>query len=224
MKYHTRMFALSAAITAICSAQPTLAAPVGSPLPFSAYDKDANGVVTEQEFNAVQAQQRAARDAAGAPLGGAANTPSFAVLDLNRDGQVTLEEFNTVQPPAAPAAAGTLGSGARMGLSDGSGGVPSFADLDENHDGSISAAEFNDARANRAVEKSQAGQPLGSLSKAPPFGALDTNGDGRISPQEFATAQASRPNSSSPAAPPAVTSTPVPAPASTPAKTPAFPY
>ncbi|WP_295453191.1 EF-hand domain-containing protein [uncultured Thiodictyon sp.] len=207
MKYYTRMFALSAAIAAICGAQPALAAPVGSPLPFAAYDKDANGVVTQQEFTAVQAQQRAVRDAAGAPLGGAANAPSFAVLDLNSDGQVTLEEFNTVQPPAAPAGAGTMGSGVRMGLSDGSGGVPSFADLDENHDGSISAAEFNDARANRAVEKSQAGQPLGSLRNAPPFGALDTNGDGRISPEEFATAQAKHPD-----APPPPAVTPVPTP------------
>ncbi len=199
MNHKTQMRALGLAIAAVCAAQPALAAPenvlVGGPLPFTAYDKDGNGSVTEQEFDNVYTQQMRDRAAAGAPMGGVANTTTFATFDRNGDGQITAAEFSTVQPTLPPAAPGALGSGPQMGLSAGrgtgmEGTLPGFADLDENHDGSLSASEFNDARANRAVEKSQAGEPLGSLRNAPPFEALDLNGDGRINAEEFATVQA----------------------------------
>lgn len=199
MKNLNLMLALGVSIAAVCGTPPALAQSadlsVGGPLPFSAYDTDGSGSVTEQEFGAVQAQQKAARAAAGAPMGGAANTTPFAVFDLNGDGKVSPTEFDTVQPAPVTGGPGSMGSGPRMGLSPGlgsgeAGGLTSFTDLDENKDGGISQSEFNDARANRAVDKSQEGQPLGSLRNAPPFSALDYNGDGRISPEEFAAAQA----------------------------------
>jgi Ca2+-binding EF-hand superfamily protein len=181
------------------AAQPALAETdkvlPGGPLPFAAYDQDGNGSVTEQEFNAVYAQQMGNRAAAGVPAGRVPETTTFATFDRNGDGQISAAEFSTVQPAPLSGGPGTMGSGPQMGLSDGrglgtEGTVPSFADLDANGDGSLSASEFNDARANRAVEKSQAGAPLGSLRNAPPFGALDLNSDGRIDPEEFATVQA----------------------------------
>ena len=199
MKHKTQMLAIGLAITAVCAAQSTLAQSgngvIGGPLPFTTYDKDGNGSISKQEFDSVQAQQTRDRAAAGAPMGGTANTTTFATFDRNGDGQITPAEFATVQPPSTSGGPGTMGSGVQMGLSDGrgvgmEGTYPSFADLDENHDGSISPSEFNDARANRAVEKSQEGLPLGSLRNAPPFAALDLNGDGRISPEEFNTVQA----------------------------------
>ncbi|HYN78955.1 MAG TPA: hypothetical protein VES73_14330 [Lamprocystis sp. (in: g-proteobacteria)] len=199
MNLKTQMLALGLAITAVCAAQPVVAEPqdalAGAPLPFTAYDKDGNGSVSQQEFDNVYAQQIRDRAAAGAPMGGVANTTTFATFDRSGDGQITAAEFSTVQPTLPPTGPGTLGSGPQMGLSDGrgpgrEGTLPGFTDLDENHDGSLSAAEFNDARANRAVEKSQAGLPLGSLRNAPPFEALDLSGDGRISAEEFSTVQA----------------------------------
>ncbi|WP_295437827.1 EF-hand domain-containing protein [uncultured Thiodictyon sp.] len=199
MNHKTQMLVLSLAITAACAVQPALAESenviVGGPLPFTAYDRDGNGSISAQEFNRVQEQQTSERAAAGAPMGGVANTTTFAVFDRNSDGQVTAAEFTTVQPPAPASGPGTLGAGPQMGLSDGGGvampgALPTFTDLDENHDGSLSASEFNDARANRAVEKSQQGQPIGSLRNAPTFEAIDLNSDGRISAEEFATVQA----------------------------------
>jgi Ca2+-binding EF-hand superfamily protein len=210
MKNPTRMLALGVSIAAICGTQLALAQSaglsVGAPRPFAAYDTDGSGSITEQEFSAVHAQQKAERAAAGAPMGGAANTPPFAVFDRNSDGKVSPTEFETVQPAPVTGGPGTMGSGPRMGLSAGggaagAGGVSSFTDLDENKDGGISPSEFNDARANRAVEKSQEGQPLGSLRNAPPFSALDLNGDGRIGPEEFASAQAERGQPASPPLP-----------------------
>jgi len=199
MNHKTQLLAISLAIAAVCTTQPTLAQSgngvIGAPLPFSTYDKDANGTVSEQEFDSVQAQQAGDRAAAGAPMGGTANTPTFATFDRDGDGRIAPTEFDTVQPPRTAGGPGTMGSGVKMGLSDGAGAgmkgsYPSFADLDENHDGSIAPSEFNDARANRMVEKSQEGQPIGSLRNAPPFGALDLNSDGGISAGEFNTVQA----------------------------------
>ena len=199
MNHKTQMLVLSLAITAACALQPALAESenviVGGPLPFTAYDQDGNGSISQEEFNRVHERQISERAAAGAPMDGVANTTTFAVFDRNGDGQVTAAEFATVQPPAPSSGPGTRGSGPQMGLSDGDGGamagtLPAFADLDENHDGSLSASEFNDARANRAVEKSQQGLPIGSLRNAPTFEAIDLNGDGRISAEEFAAVQA----------------------------------
>ena len=198
MNHKTQMLALGLAIAATCAAQAVVAAEnvsVGGPLPFSAYDKDGNGSVSQQEFDSVYNQQMRDRAAAGAPMRGVANTTTFATFDRNGDGQITAVEFSTVQPTLPATGPGTMGSGPQMGLSGGRGSgmegtLPSFADLDENDDGSLSASEFNDARANRAVEKSQAGEPLGSLRNAPRFEALDLNSDGRISAEEFATVQA----------------------------------
>jgi len=199
MNHKTKMLAIGVAITAISTVPCTLAQAgngvVGGPLPFASYDQDGSGSVSEQEFDRVYAQQIRDRAAAGAPMGGIANTTTFATFDRNGDGQIAPAEFVTVQPPPTSSGPGTMGSGVQMGLSDGrgtgmEGTPPSFVDLDENHDGSISPSEFNDARANRAVEKSQEGLPLGSLRNAPPFTALDLNSDQRISPEEFYTVQA----------------------------------
>ncbi len=199
MNHQTNILAIGIAITAMSAVLSTSAQAqngvVGGPLPFASYDQDGSGSVTEQEFDRVYAQQIRDRAAAGAPMGGVANTTTFATFDRNSDGQITSAEFVTVQPPPTSGGPGTMGSGVQMGLSDGrgtgmAGTAPSFADLDENHDGSISPSEFNDARANRAVEKSQEGLPLGSLRNAPPFTALDLNSDQRISPEEFYTVQA----------------------------------
>jgi len=199
MNHSTNILAIGIAITAMSAVLSTSAQAqdgvVGGPLPFVSYDQDGSGSVTEQEFDRVHTQQIRDRAAAGAPMGGTANTTTFATFNRNGDGQITSAEFVTVQPPPTSGGPGTMGSGVQMGLSDGRGAgmegtLPSFADLDENHDGSISPSEFNDARANRAVEKSQEGLPLGSLRNAPPFTALDLNSDQQISPEEFYTVQA----------------------------------
>lgn len=199
MKHQTQMIVIALAVTAVAATQPALAQSerklVGGPLPFSNYDTNGDGTISKQEFDRVQAEQNMDRAAAGARMGGAANTPTFAAYDQNGDGTIAPAEFTAVQPVSPPSGPGTLGSGPQMGLSAGMGAgvegdLPRFADLDENHDGSLSQSEFNDARANRAVEKSQQGLPVGSLRNAPRFGDLDLNGDGRISPEEFASAQA----------------------------------
>ena len=194
MKNSTSMLALGLGIAAICGAPYALAdsqtGSVGAPLPFSAYDRDGNGSIDKQEFDSREARQARDRAAAGAPMGGAANTTTFEELDRNGDGQITAAEFVEVRS-AMPQ--GNLSTG--IGLSAGKGGFmggpgASFSDLDTNGDGFISATEFNTARANRAVERSQQGDPLGTMRNAPSLADLDRNGDEQLSPDELAAAQA----------------------------------
>ncbi len=151
-------------------------------MPFAAYDRDGNGSISKQEFDSREAEQERDRASAGAPMGGAANTTTFAVFDRNSDGQVTDAEFAEVQS-AMPH--GSLSTG--MGLSAGMGGSlggpgPSFADIDTNGDGAISATEFNTARANRAVERSQEGDPLGTMRNVPTKPRRVRGRPGQISP------------------------------------------
>jgi len=98
MNHKTQLLAISLAIAAVCTTQPTLAQSgngvIGAPLPFSTYDKDANGTVSEQEFDSVQAQQAGDRAAAGAPMGGTANTPTFATFDRDGDGRIAPTVFS----------------------------------------------------------------------------------------------------------------------------------
>ena len=116
---------LGLAIAAVIAAQPALAEPEnvlpGGPLPFAAYTQDGNGSVSEQEFNAVHAQQMRDRAAAGVPAGRVPETTTFATFDRNGDGQITAAEFSTVQPAPLSGGPGTMGSGPQMGLSDGRG-------------------------------------------------------------------------------------------------------
>ena len=71
--------------------------PERGPIPFAAYDKDGNGVISEEEFNEVRDQRMAKRAAAGRPMQGAASAPAFSEFDTNGDGQLTEDELATGQ-------------------------------------------------------------------------------------------------------------------------------
>jgi len=189
-------------------AQPPSAASAPGPMTFSAFDQNGDGVVTQQEFDAVRAERMGARAAAGAPMRGAANAPTFADFDRNGDGRMTPDEFNAVQqgrwqsgtgPGRGMGQGGGMGPGPGMGMGPGAGmgmgrgmgrNMPSFADFDLDGDGSLTEQEFYQARANRIAERSQQGYPMRNLPNAPTFQSLDANGDGRLDPQEFAAGQA----------------------------------
>ena len=72
MKYFTRTLTLTltlAAAAPLLNAQ-TANQPPRGPMPFTAFDQDGNGVVTQQEFETTHAQRMAARAAAGAQMRG----------------------------------------------------------------------------------------------------------------------------------------------------------
>lgn len=68
------------------------AAPPGPP-PFSYFDLDGDGLITEPEFNAARAQRMEERARQGYLLRNAGRHPAFGQLDLDADGNLTPEEM-----------------------------------------------------------------------------------------------------------------------------------
>lgn len=178
-----RTLLLSVAV--VCVVLPVLAQNAPA-MPFVTFDRDSNGIVTEQEFNAIHAEKMALRDSDGVPMREPRTAPNFTDFDLNRDGRLLPDEF-------AAAHRSLMQNRPDMGMGRGMGmgrDLPTFAEFDLNQDGSLVEKEFYEARANRIRERSQQGYPMRNLKNAPDFKTIDLNGNGLIDPQEFDLAQA----------------------------------
>lgn len=67
------------------------------PIGFEAYDKNKDGVIMQEEFDAVKAERMSAKAEAGMPMRNAANSPDFSFFDTNKDGKITKEEYQKGQ-------------------------------------------------------------------------------------------------------------------------------
>lgn len=163
--------------------------PARGPIPFTTYDADGNGVVTEAEFNAIRAERMEDRAEAGRPMRGLANASSFADFDKDADGKLTPAELaagQQAQRQASPG--GGMGRGAGMGAGGGAGAgmnPPAFGNFDTNGDGCINAAEFSAGWGNRS-----AGGGNGNMM--PAFADFDADKDGFISEAELNTGRSQR--------------------------------
>ncbi|MET0091623.1 MAG: EF-hand domain-containing protein [Candidatus Thiodiazotropha sp.] len=162
--------------------------PERGPLPFSAFDTDRSGGISQEEFDTLHKQRAVSASIPGQQR---LQALSFSDFDRDADGNLTYDEFIQGQrqrmqqrspgyadPPVNP------GMGPGMGRQ-----MPTFADFDLNADGVIHEEEFNQARAKRIEARLMAGYPMRNLKNAQPFSEIDTNGDGALSPEEFAAAQ-----------------------------------
>lgn len=68
-----------------------------NPPTFEEYDTDKNGIVTEQEFDALKTQRMTQRAEEGMQMRNAGNAPMFSDFDKNGDGEITKEELRLMQ-------------------------------------------------------------------------------------------------------------------------------
>lgn len=170
--------------------------PARGPIPFTSYDKDSNGLVSEEEFNAVREERISTRAAEGRPMIGAAMALSFSEFDTNGDGQLTQDELLAGQKTQMEKFKGVgmrrgQGRGMRRGMGIGR-NMPTFSEYDLDGDGKIVENEFNEARSKRISERVQQGYLMKNIVNAPSFSDIDTNGDGEISTEEFTAHQTGR--------------------------------
>ncbi len=161
--------------------------PTRGPIPFAAFDKDGNNLISKQEFDAVRAERMAKRAAEGRPMRGAANAPTFSQFDTNNDGQLTVEELTSGQQAQMQKRRAM-----RMGRRGMGRHMPKFSDCDLNGDGKIVEKEFYEARNKRIAERAKQGYRMRNLGNAPSFADFDTNKDGQVSPEEFKAFQVQR--------------------------------
>ncbi len=91
----------TAVITLILGATPFMLQaenlPDRGPIPFSTYDKNSDGSLSETEYYDVRSQRMQQRADEGRPMRNAGNAPEFSDFDSNQDGKITPEELQTGQ-------------------------------------------------------------------------------------------------------------------------------
>lgn len=208
--YGSLLLVLTTALISI-NAQAEDLTPHG-PAPFSEFDKDASGFISEEEFNTTRSQRMAAMAAEGKQMRGAASAPTFAEVDSDGDGQLSPDELTAAQNAhmekvhsmgkghgakhcTGHGEAGCGGKGDCKGNCKGhgeemGGHMPAFADFDLDGDGKIIEQEFNQGHAKRMSEMAAKGHEMKYAGDSLGFSGIDANADGEISEKEFSTHQA----------------------------------
>ena len=115
------------------------------PPPFSDFDQDGDGFVSEDEFTAFRDARHQAMAEAGRSMKGMATAPAFGDIDTDGDGRLTEAELTAAQQAHMKAmheAHGGQGHGKPCGMQHGK-KRHAFEDLDTDGDGCISPAEFD---------------------------------------------------------------------------------
>lgn len=194
MKTLVKIAKLSLAVVGVLSVVSTLTLaedlPTRGPIPFSTYDTNKDGFVSESEFYDARGARMSEKATQGMPMRNAANAPDFSEFDTDKDGKLTKVELlegqmQQMQQNRAKMGAGQMGSGMKgMGRN-----IPTFESYDVNGDGSLSESELNEARAKRIEQKASEGKMMRNSGNQSNFSDIDTNGDGKVSKEEFMSNQ-----------------------------------
>jgi hypothetical protein len=71
--------------------------PSSGPVPFTSYDQNNDGSISEKEFYDVRDKRMKAREESGRMMRNASNAPGFGEFDTNKDGKITPEELQAGQ-------------------------------------------------------------------------------------------------------------------------------
>lgn len=173
--------------------------PQRGPIPFSVYDLDSNGGISQDEFNTIRGLRMQNRAAQGYPMRNMSSEPNFNRFDTDKDGQLNPDELargQQLQWQKRQQMRQGQGMGMGMNKAPGQGmgmkggrHMPEFADFDGNNDGYISEQELIEARSMRISNRIQQGYQMRNTGNIVQFQEIDTNSDGKISPKEFSTQQ-----------------------------------
>lgn len=179
-------------VTALLSGTAMLVAAQGptyqqrGPAPFEVYDRNGDGAITAEEFNAFRDERRAARAAQGRPMRNAVTAPTFEQVDLNADGVSNPDEMAVLSQQRMSQRPYGRGPGKGAGRRAGMGrNMPTFAEFDLNGDGVMTEDEFTEARGRRISERAKQGYMMRGLQYARPFSEIDQDGDGVLTESEF---------------------------------------
>lgn len=188
----TLLFTLLTGFSALALVQAS-EIPTRGPMPFTAFDTDGDGVITEQEFMLVHADRQSMREAQGRHARVLPHAQMFHDMDTDGDGVLNQAELAAGQKLQQQGRVGMQHPGLPPGEGRGLGmgrNMPKFSDFDLNQDGMMTEEEFIEGRGRRISERAKQGYMMRGLQHARPFSEIDADGDGQVNPEEFSAAQA----------------------------------
>ena len=173
----------------------------GGSIPYTTFDADGNGTISEKEFTTAREQQLAELKKSGRLGQGMNSSPAFADVDADKDGQISATELTTMQQRQQVNA----GKGNRRGAGHGQGnrnmnrnaspgGSISYATFDADGNGTTSEKEFTRAREQQLADRKKSGRLGQGMNSSPAFTDVDADKDGQISATELATMQQQQKN------------------------------
>jgi hypothetical protein len=126
MKTFSQKSVLSLFAAVLLAALPMAASelPDRGPIPFQAYDRNGDNVISEDEFDGVRTERMQKRAEQGYPMRRAGTAPAFSEFDTDGNGKLTREELRAGQTKMMQERRGQrgMGPGGRMGGGMGPGG------------------------------------------------------------------------------------------------------
>ena len=159
--------------------------PIRGPIPFTSFDTNKDGSVSESEFNDARAARISERESRGMPMRNAANAPDFSTFDTDDDGKLTKIELLEGQNQQMQKNRANRGQGQKGQMRN----MPTFESYDLNADGYLTKNEMDEARAKRMEQKASEGKLLRNSGNQTKFSDIDTDNDGKVSKQEFISNQ-----------------------------------
>lgn len=139
----TLLMSLALMLTATPAMAETGHGSSGGPPPFTEFDTDGDGFLSQAEFEAGRANRHAAMAKEGRPMKGMATAPSFSDVDSDADGQISQDEFTMAHSKHMQQMHGEGHGKGQHGKQHGQKSHMSFEDIDSDEDGCISRAEFD---------------------------------------------------------------------------------
>ncbi len=199
-------------ITSLLCIQSTQARqlPQRGPIPFFIYDINANGFISQDEFQTIRSQRMENRMNQAYPGQGPVSEPDFAQFDADKDSRLSPDELARGQQLQMEKQ-WQRRQDRRMGMMQGQGrgmgtapNMPVFEEFDQNNDGVLTPDEFSMGMQQHRQQRQASGQAQGMAMRQgqgrgmnrgrnmPKFADYDGDKDGYISEQELIQARSMR--------------------------------